>query len=243
MLGGIPTSALGRSTESSDTCFPTVGDLAQALSQLQESTEAQISSLAQVLHDDLGGLLVSAIMDVGWFDQTSLSPDLIPERLSRARRALAAAIDLKRSLIESLRPSILDNIGLLAAFRWHITHACGHAGTRCTHTLPEQEPRLRPGASIVLFRIGQEMLSVVLAEPVLKSVDLSAAIGEDEFLIQVAHEHYEMETTNMLDATSGNLRSTLQRIDVLKGRWSIHQLMCGSVMRAAFPWDAISAVT
>jgi signal transduction histidine kinase len=236
-------SALDRPTDGTDTYLPTVGDVSQALSHLQETTEAQISSLVRVLHDDLGGLLVSAIMDVGWINQHSLSSDPMLERLSRVRHSLATAIDIKRSLIESLRPSILDNFGLVAAFRWHIAHACGQAGTLCAHHLPEQEPRLRPVASIALFRIGQEMLSIVLAEPALKSVDLSVAIENDELLIQVAHEHHGSETINMLDHASSNLHATLQRIDALKGRWSIHRSACGSVMRAAFPWDAISAVT
>jgi signal transduction histidine kinase len=242
MQQGMPMSALDPPTDGTDTYLPTVGDVARALSHLQECTEAQISSLVRVLHDDLGGLLVSAIMDLGWVNEHSLSADLVRERLSRVRSALGTAIDLKRSLIESLRPSILDNFGLVAAFRWHLTHARGQDGTTYTHTLPEQEPRLRPEASIALFRIGQEMLSVVSAESALKSVDLSVAIEDHEFLMQVTHDHHERETTNMLDHASSSLHATLQRIDALGGRWSIHRLACGSVMRVAFPWDAISAV-
>jgi signal transduction histidine kinase len=231
-------SALEPSASSVAAPHPTVEDLTHAVRGLQEDAEKKISSVVRILHDELGGLLVSAVMDLSWINQHSGS-EFVGDKLARVHHSLAAAIDLKRNLIESLRPSILDNFGLTAAFRWHLTHACEHAAAFCTHTLPENEPRLRPEASIALFRIGQETLSAVLAESLLKHVDFSMAIEDEKLLLQVTHEHFEAETTDMLH-TSTNLYATLQRIDALGGSWSIHRSGTGSLMRAAFPWGAIS---
>jgi signal transduction histidine kinase len=217
---------------------PTVENLTHALRGVQESAEKQVSSVVRILHDELGGLLVSAMMDLSWVNQ-HFGADSVQDKLARVHNSLAAAIDLKRNLIESLRPSILDNFGLTAAFRWHFTHACEHAEPLCTHTLPEHEPRLRPEASIALFRIGQETLSAVLAEPLLKHVDFSMAMEDEKLLLQVTHEHIGAETMDMLHA-SASLYATIQRIDALSGSWSIHRSATGSVMRAAFPWGAIS---
>jgi signal transduction histidine kinase len=100
---------------------PTVEYLIQALRGVQETTEKQISSVVRILHDELGGLLVSAMMDLSWVNQ-QLGAEAAQERLTRAHHALAAAIDLTRNLIKKLRPSILDNFGLAAAFRWYLTH-------------------------------------------------------------------------------------------------------------------------
>src|ERR1700733_5538179 len=119
---------------------PTAEDLSRACRQIQHRTEARISTVVRILHDELGGLLVSAIMDLGWVNGHSLPAEDVNKRLTRVHQALTSAIDLKRDLIESLRPSILDNFGLIAAFRWHLTQACEHAATLCTHRLPEYEP-------------------------------------------------------------------------------------------------------
>jgi signal transduction histidine kinase len=217
---------------------PSVENLTRALRGLQDDAEKKISSVVRILHDDLGGLLVSAMMDMSWVNQ-HVGPESKEEKLARAHQSLAAAIDLNRNLIESLRPSILDNFGLIAAFRWHLTHACEQTATLCTHTLPERELRLRPEASIALFRIGQETLSAVLAETLLKQVDFSMALEDKKLLLQVTHEHHEAENTDMLHAST-HLYATIQRIDALCGSWSIHRSPTGSVMRASFPWGAIS---
>ena len=211
----------------------TAEDLSRACRQIQHRTEAQISTVVRILHDELGGLLVSAIMDLGWVNGHSLPAEDVNKRLTRVHQAIASAIDLKRDLIESLRPSILDNFGHIAAFRWHLSHVSERARPSCTHKLPEQEPRLRSEASIALFRIGQEILSAVLAEPQLKHVDLSMAIEEDALLLQIAHEHHDIEMIDMLAHGSGDLHSTILRIDGLDGKWSIQRLASGSVMRAS----------
>jgi signal transduction histidine kinase len=217
---------------------PTVERLTLAVRGLQESAEKQLSSVVRILHDDLGGLLVSAMMDLSWIKQHRGS-DGVAAKLERVHQSLAAAVDLKRNLIESLRPSILDNFGLAAAFRWHLTHTCEHAATLCTYTLPEVEPKLRPEALIALFRIGQETLSAALAESLLKRVDFSMGIQDERLLLEVTHEHHEAETVDMLHSST-NLYATIQRIDALNGSWSILRLATGSVVRAAFPWSAIS---
>src|ERR1700683_308528 len=231
-------SALEPPASGADAPRPTVENLTHALRGLQENAERQISSVVRILHDELGGLLVSVMMDLSWINQ-HLGSDSVIDRLARVHHSLAAAIDLKRNLIESLRPSILDNFGLIAAFRWHLTQACEHAATLCTHRLPEYEPRLRPEASIALFRIGQETLAAVLTESLLKHVDFSMTIEDEKLLLEVTHEHHEAETTDMLHAST-NLYATIQRIDTLSGSCSIHRSATGSIMRAAFPWSAIS---
>lgn len=198
-------SALEPPSSGTEAHRPTVENLRHALRGLQESAEAQTSSVVHILHDELGGLLVSAMMDLSWITAFRCGPR--PGKLARVHHALATAIDLNRNLIESLRPSILDNCGLAAAFRWHLTHACERGAALCTHTLPDHESKLR-----------------------LKHVDFSLAIDNDRLLLQVAHEHHAAETVDMLHA-SANLHATIQRIEALAGSWSIHRSETGSVSR------------
>src|ERR1700730_11303739 len=122
-FGGAPLMRPGPG----DHCAPgdgALGDPAASASSLIEHIqgvmEHQKAVLARDLHDELGGLLVGAVMDLAWVEQhMSAPPAELKQTLVRARQTLAAAIDMKRKLIEELRPTLLDNVGVFAALRWH----------------------------------------------------------------------------------------------------------------------------
>jgi signal transduction histidine kinase len=120
--------------------------------------------LARNLHDNTGGLLVAAIMDITW-SETHLpgNATLVRERLVRARAALDAAIDLNRRMIEDLRPTLLDNFGLFAALKWHFAGVCKSANILCEHYLPDPSPNFSPAAAIALYRIAQTLTEVMVS--------------------------------------------------------------------------------
>lgn len=73
------------------------------------------------LHDALGGLLVAARMDLSWLEERVNSDD--PEvraYFGRIQQALEHGFDIKRRVIENLRPTLLDNLGLFSALRWQV---------------------------------------------------------------------------------------------------------------------------
>ncbi len=67
-------SALEPPSSGTEAHRPTVENLRHALRGLQESAEAQTSSVVHILHDELGGLLVSAMMDLSWITAFRCGP-------------------------------------------------------------------------------------------------------------------------------------------------------------------------
>src|SRR4029077_3564221 len=111
------------------------------------------------LHDELGGLLVAARMDLSWLEERVDSRDAGVRRyFQRVHEALQSGVDIKRRVIESLRPTLLDNLGLVPALRWQVADACERAGLRHLERYPD-ELQLTPQASIAVFRIVQEALA------------------------------------------------------------------------------------
>jgi signal transduction histidine kinase len=147
------------------------------IEHIQGVMEHQKAMLARDLHDELGGLLVGAVMDLAWAEQhMSAPPAELKQKLVRARQTLAAAIDMKRKLIEELRPTLLDNVGLFAALRWHVQAACKRAGTTCLIDVPEDERRFLPNVPIALFRIVQEALAVIVARKPIASTEFTVTV-------------------------------------------------------------------
>jgi signal transduction histidine kinase len=149
------------------------------IAHIQAATEQQKALLARELHDELGGLLVGAVMDIAWVEQHVDTPSAeLKQKLTRARQTLSAAIDLKRSLIEELRPTLLDNVGLFAALRWHVQALCSRAKIPCTIRLPEEEARFVPNTPINLFRIVQEAFALITEGDRIANVDFAVTVAD-----------------------------------------------------------------
>jgi len=149
---------------------------------LQNAAELKHTGLAHELHDELGGLMGAAAMDLDSVRRVKpgLSQNAL-ERLDRVKRTLQQAIDLKRRVIEELRPSTLDDFGLFAALRWQLKKTWGDSAVISSSTYPVDEPVFESGTAIVLFRIAQEALSMALLRVAVKSTDLSVRTDSANF--------------------------------------------------------------
>lgn len=67
-----------------------------------------------------------------------------------------------RSLALDLRPSILDDLGLVAALRWLVDRQARRAGLAGHFSSPKSEPALHPDVATACFRVAQEALSNVM---------------------------------------------------------------------------------
>jgi signal transduction histidine kinase len=155
-------------------------------SHLQSSIEVERSQLTRELHDDLGGLLVGALMDLAWVESRLESPEL-QAKLRRAHDSLRAAVDLKRTLIEEMRPTLLENVGLFAAMRWHLGKFCRVSALQCTAELAGPEPVLNPNVAISIYRIAEEALRLISTSLQARSIALSAAVGDSTLLVRISH--------------------------------------------------------
>ena len=155
-------------------------------SHLQASIEVERSQLTRELHDDLGGLLVGALMDVAWVETRLESPEL-QAKLRRAHDSLRAAVDLKRTLIEEMRPTLLENVGLFAAMRWHLAKFCAVSSLQCTAELAGAEPVLHPNVAIAIYRIAEEALRLISTSLQARSIALSAAVSDSTLLVRISH--------------------------------------------------------
>lgn len=124
---------------------------------LHKHHEHDKAQLARDLHDEFGALLTAAKLDVAWLQACPCSIDTQQhERLARLSAELDAAVDWKRRMIEQLRPSLLEHLGLSEALAWHVQESCRAAGLR--HTLNLADIAVEPELGLMLYRIVQETL-------------------------------------------------------------------------------------
>jgi signal transduction histidine kinase len=197
-------------------------ELLELSTHLQSIAEREKAALARELHDELGGLLVGARMDISWAEQhLGDEHSGLKERLRRVQQSLSAGVDLKRRIIEELRPTLLDNVGLFAALRWQLKETCGGAGLKCTESYPDEEPRFTSEAAIALFRIAQEAFTNILKHSGAKSMDIGLDLDEDAIVMQISDDGRGIAAGRLAASGSHGLASMRHRVRALGGRLDI----------------------
>jgi signal transduction histidine kinase len=135
-------------------------ELTELARHLQTVREDERSRLARELHDELGGLLTAAKLDVARVkSRLKGAPPEIAERIGHLVQSLDAGIALKRRIIEDLRPSTLSNLGLTAA----LEVLCGEFARRSEVRVQTDidEVALADDVQLTAYRVVQEALTNV----------------------------------------------------------------------------------
>jgi signal transduction histidine kinase len=208
------------------------------VTHLQGTAETDKASLARLLHDELGALMVSALMDLGAIQQ--LQADLgesVRLRLERAKESLRAAIDLKRRVIEGLRPSLLDDLGLFSALRSHLTRLRENSNIDWAAHYPDIEPELEPDASLALYRIAEEALAMTLKRGSVTSTALHVEVIDGTLRMSVSDDGTPSIVSDGHEAGATTaLASMRHRLGVLGGKVDLRRNDAGgTVLTASIP--------
>jgi signal transduction histidine kinase len=206
-------------------------ELVELSTHLQNVAEREKAGLARELHDELGGLLVGARMDISWAEQHLASDDPeLKKRLQRVQQNLSAGVDLKRRIIEELRPTLLDNVGLFAALRWQLKETCGSAGLKCSESYPDEEPKFTSEAAIALFRIAQEAFTNILKHSAAKSMDITLDMDGDAIVMQILDDGKGIPASRLTAIGSHGLASMRHRVRALGGRLDVRSPPSGGTI-------------
>ncbi|HMI36554.1 MAG TPA: CHASE3 domain-containing protein, partial [Steroidobacteraceae bacterium] len=187
-------------------------DLSALSSHLQQVTEQEKGDLARELHDELGGLLVAAKMDVTWLRRKVGAEDADSRvRWERILGALDSGVDLKRRVVEQLRPTLLDNMGLYSALRWQLQESCGRVGLKCDDAMPEHELPISSAASIAIFRIAQEAMTNIIKHARATEAELSVAVTAEELIMTIRDNGIGVAPSRVRAAGSHGLLSMRHR--------------------------------
>lgn len=195
-------------------------ELVSLSNHVQQVSEREKQSLARELHDSLGSLLVATKMDVAWLHARLRQAD--PElelRWQRIQVSLDRGVDLKRRVVESLRPTLLDNMGLFAALRWQFDETCGRAGLRCKQRLPAEELRLTNDAAIGLFRVAQEAFTNIVRHSGANEAELDVAYDGKNFVLTIADNGRGLPVGEEAVRYSHGLAGMRHRVRALSGQW------------------------
>lgn len=203
---------------------------------LQVQSESEKAKLANELHDELSSFLTPAQMDVSWLAGKCDDGDEVARRIARLSALLDDGIDVKRRIIENLRPSILDHLGLGPAVRWHVEEACKAAHLRCTVEEKGSVERLSPDVEIALYRVVQESMANIVRHARAGRVDLLLERTPDGIGVTVRDDGVGMADVKLSSRDTYGIEGMRQRLRAVGGRMDIDsRLGNGTAVRAFVP--------
>jgi hypothetical protein len=193
-------------------------DLQSLSAHMLRIAEREKYTLSRELHDELGGLLVATRMDLAQLRRRMPAADADMEaRWKRIDSALTAGVELKRRIIEELRPTLLDNMGLLAAVRWQAEQTCAVGRLELTLELADEEPALSDDAGIAIFRCVQEALANVLKHARATHVKVSMHQGDGVLRIVIEDDGIGLPNDAARRAGSHGLKQMKFRMQAVGG--------------------------
>ena len=134
--------------------------LRELSAHIQNVREQERLNIAREVHDDLGSALTAIKLDIAWLGGRLAARN--PELAAKARdieslvdKCTAAVCNISRSL----RPSVLDSFGIIAAIETEMEEFGRRTGISCTLTHVDEGDTITPDRAIALFRISQEALA------------------------------------------------------------------------------------
>ena len=157
------------------------------ITQVTRAQEDERLRISRELHDDTAQVLASLSRDLDSLDteEKSLTKP-VKERLKKLQMAADSALEGVRRFSQDLRPSILDDLGMVPALEWLITDLEKGYGMKTKFSVTGKHHRLAPETELTVFRIAQEVLSNVRRHSQAESVEMTVDFSEDALTVIIS---------------------------------------------------------
>lgn len=187
-------------------------------SHLQRVREEEKASIAREIHDELGGTLTALKMDIFWLTRKLPNNlEAVFEKTEAMSALVDSAVQTTRRICTELRPTILDDLGLVAAIEWQTREYEKRTGIECVINLAESEMPLSGACSIALFRILQESLTNIARYARATRVEVDLHRDGDGILMQIKDNGVGISEDKVLNPLSHGIRGMIERARDLGG--------------------------
>ncbi len=158
--------------------------LGRLLRKVIAAQEEERKRLARELHDETSQQLTALGMQLDLIGRTLPAEGPASPRLTDTRRLVGRMVDDLHRVIYDLRPSMLDDLGLLPAIRWY-AERLSKRGVAVQFEFPDAPLDLSPEARIAVYRVVQEALSNIERHARAETVLVACTVSPTELAIEV----------------------------------------------------------
>jgi signal transduction histidine kinase len=161
-------------------------ELERLAARMIHQHEDERRRLSRELHDETAQVFAAVKLELG-LAREGATLELLP-RIDRALRLIDTGIGSIRSVTNDLRPSLLDELGLVPALRALVRDLDGRGDLAIALEAPPSIPPLTPEAELALFRAMQEALANAVRHAGASRVDVRLGAREGAVELEVTDD-------------------------------------------------------
>jgi PAS domain S-box-containing protein len=205
---------------------------------LQTVREEEKVNLARQLHDELGSKLTALKLDLGWLTSKLPQEPAVRNKATAMGSALDTALSAMRRMWSGLRPSVLDDLGLVAALKWEAREFRKLWRIPVLVHVEPEDAEVPSEIALALYRILQEALTNIAVHAKASQVTLSFRETADSWVLEVRDDGIGVDESRIFAADSGGygLSAMLERAHALNGAVTVKRAPgSGTAVTAVIP--------
>lgn len=190
---------------------------------LQKVREDERANIAREIHDELGQQLTVMKMDITWMKKKVKAGILepLPEKMDEVLEIIDGTVSSVRRIATDLRPSLLDDIGLIAAIEWEADKFAKRTGIKVN--LSKSESVTLPTEYVTgLFRILQESLTNIIRHASATQVDIHLKNQNNEFILCIEDNGSGFDMNAVAEKKTLGLLGIKERSAMMQGVFTIN---------------------
>lgn len=215
-------------------------DLRLLAAHLEQVREDERISIAREIHDELGQQLTVLKMDVSWLNKKLDGADKsVKEKAKGLLQMLDNTVKTVRKISSELRPSMLDDLGLLAAMDWHSQEFEKRSGIKTRFSSEMSNLDVTQTVGTGLFRIFQESLTNVARHAEATNVKASLEMKNGKLFMRIKDNGKGFTITSIENKKTLGILGMRERTLMMGGEYKIQSTPGkGTLVEVIVPIDS-----
>jgi PAS domain S-box-containing protein len=198
----------------------TAAELRRLAAHIEVAREEERTRIARELHDELGGALTSLKLEMRKLQDQATVP-AVRDGLGQLGVYVSDTINRVRRIATDLRPSVLDDLGLVSALEWQVAELARRTGLSCAFQASADDLDLPADMATALFRLVQEALTNVVRHAQASSVQVELRHGDGLLELAVTDDGRGITPGDLSKSSSLGLLGMRERVYLLSGEMDI----------------------
>lgn len=194
------------------------------LARIQAGHEKEGTRLAREIHNELGAALTGLMWNlenVGKILERSGTPVAAHEQIVKMISFIEPTINSVRRIAHEVRPSMLDDLGLIAALEWQTKQFHTRTGLICHWGSTLERIELKHESATAVFRIFQEILKNVQAHSQANNLYVKLRQRQEKLELEVRDDGRGITEAERADTASLGLLEMKERALLVGGEVEI----------------------
>lgn len=189
---------------------------------LQSIREEERTKIARDIHDELGQTLTALKMELSWLaGKLPADQEAISEKVQNMINHIDMTIDSVQRIYTELRPTVLDNLGLVAAIEWQAKEFQERTGIKCEVSFNPENIIMDRDERTAVFRIFQEAMTNIARHAEASAVTIDLEETSDRVILTVKDNGKGITEEQILDSRAFGIIGMKERAYFLGGEVKI----------------------